>query len=71
MMVRVNGNQRELPAGTTVADLVGELVSEALLAGGEGIAVALDGEVSPRGAWERTFLHPGSTVEILTAVPGG
>ncbi len=66
-MIRVNGRERELD-GATVADLVGEL---GVPAGGRGVAVALDGEVIPRGAWERTPVPDGAAVEVVTAVQGG
>ncbi len=34
-------------------------------------AVAVDGEVVPRGAWEATELAGGARVEVVTAVQGG
>lgn len=68
MDVLVNGEAREVPHGTTVAGVV------ALLPGppeGRGVAVALDGEVVPRGAWDQTELADGSRVEVVVAVQGG
>lgn len=67
-MIRVNGQEREGIEGATVADLVAEL---GVPAGGRGVAVALDGEVVPRGAWDRTAVPDGAAVEIVTAVQGG
>ena len=67
-MSRVNGHEREAPAGATVAQLVAEL---GVPAEGRGVAVALDGEVVPRTAWERTAVPDGAAVEIVTAVQGG
>jgi sulfur carrier protein len=66
-MIRVNGQQRELRGGT-VADLVAEL---GVPASGRGVAVAIDGEVVPRGAWAQTAVPDGAAVEIVTAVQGG
>ena len=66
MTATVNGADRELPEGTTVADLVGELGAPAT-----GTAVAVDLEVVPRGAWKHTTIPDGARVEILTAVQGG
>ncbi len=63
MRLRVNGQEREVDAGTTVATLVPD--------GRPGVAVALDGEVVPRSAWERTELAEGQSVEILEAKAGG
>jgi len=62
----VNGAPRELPEGTTVADLVAQLGAPAT-----GTAVALDLEVVPRGQWEQTTIPDGARVEVLTAVQGG
>jgi sulfur carrier protein len=64
----INGERRELPDGVTVADAV---VAAGVPAGGRGVAVAVDGEVVSRGAWERTTLVGGEQVEVLQAVQGG
>jgi sulfur carrier protein len=66
MTVTVNGDQRELAPGTTLADLVTELVPAA-----RGVAAALNGEVVPRRAWLGTPLADGAVVEVVTAVQGG
>jgi sulfur carrier protein len=68
MIVSVNGAERELPAGASVATAV-ELLTDAPQ--GRGVAVALAGEVVPRGAWENTTLTEGVAVEIVAAVQGG
>ena len=67
-LVRVNGEPRELASGATVADLVA-LVSAA--PDGRGVAVAVDGEVVPRGAWRATELADGARIEVVAAVQGG
>jgi sulfur carrier protein len=66
MTVLVNGEQRELQAETTVADVVRSLVDAE-----RGVAVALDGEVVPRSAWTTTRLRDGDRVEVVRAVQGG
>jgi sulfur carrier protein len=38
---------------------------------GRGVAVAVDGEVIPRGAWRDTELRDGARVEVVIAVQGG
>ncbi len=68
MVVSVNGERRELPPDATVAAVV-ELLSGA--SGGRGVAVAVAGEVVPRGAWNTTQLSDGATVEVVAAVQGG
>ena len=72
MTLTVNGDPRELPPGSTLADLVTQLVPSAQgVPSVKGIAVALDGEVVPRRAWPDTPLGEGSVVEVVTAVQGG
>jgi sulfur carrier protein len=68
MRVVINGGQRELEAGATVATVV-RLLSTA--PDGRGMAVALQGEVIPRSAWQSTELAEGDQLEILVAVQGG
>ncbi len=68
MVVTVNGERRDLPAGATVASVV-EALSGAR--DGRGVAVALEGEVVPRGYWSRTELNDGAHVEVVSAVQGG
>jgi sulfur carrier protein len=68
MTVLVNGEARELPAGTTVSGLL-----DALDVAGDarGVAVAVDAEVVPRGEWETTELGEGARVEVVRAIQGG
>ncbi len=64
--VVLNGDPRELDDPATVADAV-----TAAEAPDRGVAVAVEGEVVPRTAWERTPLAEGQRVEVLQAVQGG
>jgi sulfur carrier protein len=66
--VTLNGAPQTLPDGATVQDAI-----EAAGAAGDGrgVAVALDGEVIPRGEWSATTLQDGREVEVLHAVQGG
>ena len=66
MIVTVNGDPRELAAGTTLADLVTQLAASP-----KGVAAAVDGAVVPRRAWPDTPLADGTVVEVVTAVQGG
>jgi sulfur carrier protein len=68
MVVFVNGDERELPDGATVASAI-ELLHRS--PGGRGVAVAVSGEVIPRGRWESTALREGERVEVVVAVQGG
>jgi sulfur carrier protein len=66
-VVTLNGEPRELrePATVEVA------VRAAGAPDGRGVAVALDGEVVPRGQWATTEVREGQQVEVLRAVQGG
>jgi sulfur carrier protein len=68
MNLVLNGEPRELPDGATVTVAV---EASGAPPAGRGVAVALDGEVVPRGSWDATELHEGQRVEILQAVQGG
>jgi thiazole synthase len=68
MRVELNGEARELPEGATLADAVRESGADAEA---RGVAVALDGEVVPRGEWGATSLAAGQSVEVLAAIQGG
>ena len=68
MTITVNGHSRELADGATVHTLLAQLPGTPE---GRGVAVALDGEVVPRGAWSRTEIADGSRVEVVVAVQGG
>jgi sulfur carrier protein len=66
VQVWINGEQRELADGARVPDALA-----ALGAPGNGVAVAVDGEVVPRADWPSVALTDGARVEVLTAVQGG
>jgi thiazole synthase len=68
MRIELNGEPRELPAGATLADAVRESGADA---DARGMAVALDGEVVPRGEWGSVALGEDSRVEVLAAIQGG
>ena len=66
MNAKVNGLVRELADGSTVATVLALLDAPP-----RGVAVALDGEVVPRGQWATTEVRDGQQVEVLHAVQGG
>jgi sulfur carrier protein len=66
--VALNGSEHELHDGATVVDVVAAATGDA---DRPGIAVALDGEVVPRGRWGETRLAEGQRVEVLEARQGG
>ncbi|MCW3065427.1 MAG: thiamine biosynthesis protein ThiS [Solirubrobacterales bacterium] len=68
MKVLVNGEERRVDDGATVAALLDALE---LAPGRRGVAVAVDAEVVPRSGWGERRLSDGSQVEVLTAIQGG
>jgi sulfur carrier protein len=66
--VTVNGELYELTEGTSIATLLESLNAPG---SGRGVAVALDGEVVPHGAWTGTAIGPGARIEVVVAVQGG
>ena len=68
MRVVLNGQTRELREGATVEAAV---AASGAPESRRGVAVAVDGEVVPRGEWARTTLREGQRVEVLQAVQGG
>jgi len=64
--VKLNGEPRELPDGSTMAEAVAQLTDLA-----SGVAAAVNGGVVPRGSWAGTPLRDGDQVEVVTAVQGG
>ncbi len=68
MRIELNGKPRELPDGATLADAAR---AAGIVEDARGVAVALDGEVTPRAQWASTPLAEGSRVEVLAAIQGG
>jgi sulfur carrier protein len=66
MDVIINGERHELAEQISLAAAVSMITTTAT-----GVAVAVNGDVVRRGAWESTRLAPGDQIEVLTAVQGG
>ena len=67
-MILLNGESSDLQAGETVAAALARL---RLSIDARGVAVAVDGQVVPRSAWETFTLSADARVEVLTAMQGG
>ncbi len=67
-MISLNGQVSEVRAGETVAVVLRDL---GIPEDTRGIAVAVDGEVVPRAAWDSFALGADARVEVLTAMQGG
>jgi len=64
--IRINGQEHEVPAGTTVAELVARLELRP-----EQVAVELNRELVARDRRDSTRLAAGDQVELVTLVGGG
>jgi thiamine biosynthesis protein ThiS len=66
VQVRLNGEPRELSAGTTVLGLLEDLKVHPLR-----VAVQVNLDIVRRERYEETELRPGDQIEILTFMAGG
>lgn len=64
--VSVNGEARELTAGTTVAALLAQIAPA-----GKPCAVEIDRQIVPRSEHAARVLHEGEAVEVVGFVGGG
>jgi sulfur carrier protein len=67
VIIELNGNPTELPEDATLIDAVHAVGTTER----RGVAVAVGGEVVPRGEWGSRTLTGGEDVEIVRAVQGG
>ena len=66
MQIEVNGQTREVPDGSTIADLLRQLkVTE------PHVAVEVNLELVPRAEHVQTKLRGGDRLEVVTLVGGG
>lgn len=66
MTLIVNGEERDVRPGATLADLIAVLSPES-----RGVAAAVNDAVVPRSEWTSRALSPHDRIEVLTAVQGG
>ncbi|HHQ4554653.1 TPA: sulfur carrier protein ThiS [Aeromonas veronii] len=66
LTIRLNDKAQPLAAGQSVADL---LAAQGV--NPQGVAVALNGAVLPRGHWAETRLNDGDELHLFTAIAGG
>jgi sulfur carrier protein len=62
----LNGEPREVPAGSTVLDLVAALGRDP-----RTVAVERNGDILPRALYASTPLAPGDRLEVVHFVQGG
>jgi len=66
MKLRINGQEQELPARLTVLELLEHMQIDP-----DGVAIAVNLQVVPRGEHATRVLVPGERVELVRAVGGG
>lgn len=66
ILVKINGEERSVPAGKSVRGLLDYLGIEA-----DRVAVELDRKIVRKGDWARTMVGAGAEVEIVMFVGGG
>lgn len=68
MKLVVNGSELQMDERPTVSDVIARVAPDRPT---KGTAIALNGEVVPRGRWESVMLNEGDRVEVLHAIGGG
>ncbi len=66
MRLKINGDEKQIPNISTLANLVDHLAMKA-----DRVAVELNREIVPRANWTATTLHDGDELEIVHFVGGG
>jgi sulfur carrier protein len=66
MKLQINGEERELPDGLTLAALLEQLGMKV-----DRVAVELNRDIVRRELWPQTHLKPGDRLEIVQFVGGG
>jgi len=66
MLISVNGAQRQLPDGSTMAALVATMELD-----GQRFAIEVNEELVPRSTFENYRLSEQDRVEIVQAIGGG
>ncbi|MCB0219742.1 MAG: sulfur carrier protein ThiS [Chrysiogenetes bacterium] len=66
MQIQINGEPTEITEEFTIAGLLEHLKIEP-----EQVAVEMNRQVVPRGAWDETTVREGAAIEIVRFVGGG
>jgi sulfur carrier protein len=66
MRVTINGEEKQVADGLTVAAMLQHLALPA-----ERVALERNRDILPRALWAATAVQPGDTFEIVTLVGGG
>jgi thiamine biosynthesis protein ThiS len=66
MRLHINGDEKQLADGLSLADLITQLGMKP-----DRLAVELNREIVARAQWTETLLHDGDKLEIVHFVGGG
>lgn len=66
VLVRVNGKERRIPAGTAISALLTDLAVST-----PRVAVERNREIVPKSSYEATRVEEGDEIEIVEFVGGG
>lgn len=66
MKIRINGDEREIPDGLTVAALLGHIGMPS-----ERVAIERNLDILPRANWKTTEVQANDSYEIVHFVGGG
>ena len=66
MQITINGENREIKEGTSLAELIKELGLD-----GKVMAAAINMQIVKQDKWEETLLAEGDKIELLDFVGGG
>ena len=66
MQIHVNGNPRQVPESSTLAELV-----QSLELGEQRFAIEVNEELVPRSTFAQHRLQPEDRVEVVQAIGGG
>lgn len=66
VVVTINGQERQVPAGSTVGDFLASRGYRVTM-----VIVELNGEIVPRDTCEGTVFSAGDRIEMVHAVGGG
>lgn len=65
-MIRLNGEEKHVTRGDSVAALVAQLGIDV-----RKVAIERNGEILPRSRYETTLLAEGDALELVTFIGGG
>ena len=66
MRIQLNGNERDVEQGTTIAQLIDTITKDR-----SRVAVERNRAIAPRTTWDEAVVEEGDEIEVVTLVGGG